>query len=71
MSAALLRRAAEAERAEWGDSDTRRVFPKASAIHLALADWLAHYGSVVDAQHPIAFADDAFAVARAILGEDS
>jgi len=40
MSAETLRKAAEAERAEWGDPDTRRIFGGASAVHLALADWL-------------------------------
>ena len=40
MSADLLRRAAEAERVEWGSAEMRRIGPRASAIHLALADWL-------------------------------
>lgn len=37
-------------------------------VGLALADWLSHYAAVLDAQHPIAFADDAIAVARFING---
>ena len=40
MSADLLRQAADAERDEWGSADTVRTYPKSSAIHLALADWL-------------------------------
>ncbi len=39
MSAELLRRAAEAERAEWSDH-LSRSFPKAQAVHFAVADVL-------------------------------
>lgn len=35
-----LRAAAAAERDEWGGTDDQRSYPKSSAIHLALADWL-------------------------------
>lgn len=36
----LLRRAAAAEREDWGGNDNARTWPQASALHLALADWL-------------------------------
>lgn len=40
MSAEELRQAAEAERREWGGEENTRLYPRSSAIHLALADWL-------------------------------
>lgn len=40
MTADLLRKAANAERDEWGGADTRHGYPKSSRIHLAVADWL-------------------------------
>lgn len=42
MSADRLREAAAKEREEWGDETSRRVYPQASALHLALADLLEH-----------------------------
>lgn len=36
----MLRQAAELEREEWGGTDNVRTYPKSSAIHLAVADWL-------------------------------
>lgn len=40
MSGDLLRRAADAERQEWDSAESHRLYPQASAIHLALADVL-------------------------------
>lgn len=40
MRAVLLLKAANAEREQWGPVDTLRVYPHASAIHLAVADLL-------------------------------
>lgn len=40
MSAAELRKAAAEERREWGGDQNARNYPRSSAIHLALADWL-------------------------------
>lgn len=40
MSAARLREAAKVERRDWGGEENARLYPTASAIHLALADWL-------------------------------
>ena len=40
MRADELHLAAMAERDEWGSDDTRRTYPKSSAVHLALATLL-------------------------------
>ena len=40
MAAEELRRAASAERMEWGGKTNAKNYPRSSAIHLALADWL-------------------------------
>lgn len=37
-------------------------------VVLAVADWLDNYASVMERDHPIAFADQALIVARAYLG---
>jgi hypothetical protein len=68
MTAALLHRAAEAERAEWGGSDARRVYPEASAIHLALADWLEKEETFVEFGWHSPHSE---IIARLILGEPS
>lgn len=39
MSASELRRAANAERAEWSGEENS-IYGKAAAVHLALAEWL-------------------------------
>ena len=52
MSSAELRQAAEAERAEWGGATNARLYPQASALHLALADWLDTVGADIFAYGP-------------------
>lgn len=63
--AAELRAAATYEREEWGGAYNARMWPDASALHLALAEWL---DDTADFVPPIRTADKALAVARAING---
>jgi hypothetical protein len=50
------------------DADGAYIATVHPGVGLALADWLDHYASVLQQQHPIAFADDAIALARLING---
>ena len=46
--AAELRRAASAEREEWGGEHSARTYPRSSEIHLAIADSLDAFAAVWD-----------------------
>jgi hypothetical protein len=69
MSADELRRAAEAERREWGGDLNARLWPSASALHLALADWLDD--AAARRYHTPTPPDHALIVARLINGPAS
>jgi hypothetical protein len=69
MSTDLLRRAAAAEREEWGGDLNARLYPEAAGIHLALADLLDSIASYCG-RDDFEFAA-AVVVAHRILGEDA
>lgn len=72
MSANELRQAAETERAEWGGTQNARNYPRSSAIHLALADWLDQVADRIEQlttqNVPPSMRDHAERVARLING---
>lgn len=60
-----LRAAAKAERVEWGDGVSRRVYPGASALHLAVADLLDAEADAMESGEPVSI--KVHAVAKAVL----